>query len=335
MITKERFLKNKLLIISLMALLPIGWITSCTMMNAKAVASSPFLTGYITSDQIDETSGIVAYRTHAGIFWINNDSGSEAILYAVNEQGKHLATLTILNAENHDWEDLSTVTVQGVNYIVIADTGDNDAEGTNYQLHFIKEPILNISDQIQQQFSATPAWTVNFTYPDKPRDIEAVAVDPIHQQVMLLSKREQPHQLLTLPIKQQANTKLMMATPLGDIPDFPSPLKLRLGIFDMFNYSNMPTSMDISPDGSMAAVLTYSSAYLYLKNGHESWLAAFSQTPKRIDFPTLKQAEAIAFDTSGKYLYITSERTPSPILKIDLSQYISMPLNDTLSGQDK
>lgn len=314
-------LKQKLSLIAILTLLPLGWITSCTIIDNHALDSSQLMAGYITNNNINEASGIAMSELNKDVIWVNNDSGSEAALYAINTRGEYLATLTILGIENHDWEDLSTLNYKGDNYIIIADTGDNDSEGTNYQLHFIKEPTLNINNKSQERLTTTPEWMVNFTYPDKARDAEAVAFDPINKQILLLSKRERPHQLFTLPLKQEENVALMMATPLGTIPEFPSPLKLRLGIFDMFNYSNMPTSMDISPDGSMAVVLTYSSAYLYLKNTQDSWLKAFSKTPKRIDFPTLKQAEAIAFDPSGEYIYITSERTPTPIIKINISDY--------------
>ena len=314
-------LKYKLLIVAILISLPLGWITSCTIINNNALASSQLITGYLTNNHIDEASGIAVSQINKDVIWINNDSGSDAALYAVNTQGKYLATLTLLDIKNHDWEDLSILNYKGDNYIVIADTGDNDSEGTNYQLHFIKEPILNINNSDQEELTTTAEWTVNFTYPDKPRDVEAVAIDPNSGKILLLNKRGLPHQLFTLPLKQKKNVPLMLATLLGEIPAFPYPLKLRLGIFDIFNYSNMPTSMDISPDGSMAVVLTYSSAYLYFKKAEESWLDTLSKVPKRIDFPTLKQAEAIAFDPSGEFLYITSERTPTPILKISISEY--------------
>jgi hypothetical protein len=314
-------LKYKLLIIAILILLPLGWITSCTITNNRALASSQLITGYLTNNHIDEASGIAVSHLNKDVIWINNDSGSDAALYAVSTQGKYLATLTLLGIKNHDWEDLSILNYKGDNYIVIADTGDNDSEGTNYQLHFIKEPILNINNSNQQELITTTEWTVNFAYQDTPRDVEAVAVDPINEKILLLNKRELPHQLFTLPLKQKKDIPLMMATLIGEIPAFPNPLKLRLGIFDILNYSNMPTSMDISPDGSMAVILTYSSAYLYLKKTQDSWLETFAKKPKQINFPTLKQAEAIAFDPSGKYLYITSERTPTPILKINLNEY--------------
>ena len=316
-------MKLKLLLGSIPLLFLLAWLTSCALTNKQEIATSKFTVGFITNDTINEASGLAVSRANENVLWINNDSSDQAAIYAVNTQGKHLATLTILGIENYDWEDLATLSYKGTHYIVIADTGDNDAEGTNYQLHFIKEPKLSQKLDTLERLTTKPQWTINFAYEDAPRDCESVAIDPINEQILLLSKREVPNQLFTLPLKQQKNTHLMMAHRLGEIPSFPVPLKPRLGAFDILNYSSMPTAMDISTDGSMVAVLTYSSAYLYLRQAGETWLATFSKEPKRIDFPTLSQGEAIGFDPSGEHIYITSEGVPAPILKIDISKYKS------------
>jgi hypothetical protein len=314
-------MKHKLVISVLLALLSLGWITSCTIIEEHALASSKLNSGYITSDKISEASGIAVSHINQGILWINNDSGNSATLYAVNAQGSHIATLNISGVTNNDWEDLATFNYQGDNYLLIAATGDNYLKRKKYQLHVVKEPKLNLSDTDIQVFTTKPEWTTNFSYKDQPKDVESVAIDTQNKRVLLLTKRDFPHQLYSLPLIPEKPQKLIFAQALSEIPAFPAPLKSRLGIIDVMNYSNMPTAMDISTDGSMAVVLTYSSAYLYLKNPSDSWIQTFNQEPKRIDFPTLEQGEAIGFDPTSKYLYITSEKLPAPILKIDVSKY--------------
>ena len=316
-------MKLKLLLSVTLTLCFLVWLTSCSLTNEQELASSELIIGFITSNKINEASGIAVSHINEDVIWINNDSSDQAAIYAVSARGEHLATLNVSGIENNDWEDLATFNYKGDNYILIADTGDNNSEATNYQLHFIKEPKLSQNQGIQKILTAKPEWTINFAYEDKSRDCESVAVDAINEQILLISKREIPHQLFTLPLKKEENKHLMMATRLGKIPPFPTPLKQRLGKLDIMNYSNMPTAMDISADGLMAAVLTYSSAYLYFKKESDSWLETFSKEPKRVDFPTLNQGEAIGFDQSGENIYITSEKIPAPILKIDVSKYKS------------
>ena len=314
-------MKHKLAISVLLTLLPLSWITSCTIIDEHALTSSKLTSGYITSDKISEASGIAVSHINQGIIWINNDSGNSATLYAVNAQGSHIATLNISGVTNYDWEDLATFNYQGDNYLLVADTGDNFLERKRYQLHVVKEPTLNMTDTAIQVFTTKPEWTTTFSYEDHPKDVESVAIDTKNKRVLLLTKRDFPHQLYSLPLMPDATKKPITAKRLSEIPAFPAPLKSRLGIIDIMNYSNMPTAMDIASDDSMAVVLTYSSAYLYFKKPTKSWMQTFNQEPKRIDFPTLMQGEAIGFDPAGKYLYITSEKLPAPILKIDVSKY--------------
>lgn len=314
-------MKFKLFFAGILTLLSLTWLFSCSLTDDQEIISSELTIGFITSEQINEASGLAVSHINENVIWINNDSRAEATIYAVNPQGEHLATLNITGIKNHDWEDLATFKYKGDSYILIADTGDNDAEGTNYQLYFIKEPKLSSNRGSPEMLTTKAAWTINFAYQDKARDSEAVAIDVANEQILLLSKRETPHQLFILPLKQEQNVALMMATKLGEIPSFPSPLKKRIETLDIMNYSYMPTAMDISADGSMAAILTYSSAYLYFKQEGDNWLETFSKQPKRVDFPTLHQAEAIGFDQSGENIYITSEKIPAPILKIEVSKY--------------
>ncbi|WP_435236876.1 hypothetical protein ACR30L_04645 [Psychromonas sp. PT13] len=314
-------MKHKLLISAFLTLLPLTWVASCTILDEQALTSSKLTTGFITSNEISEASGIAVSQTNPSIIWINNDSGNTASLYAVNDQGKHIATLKISGVINYDWEDLANFNYQGNNYLLIADTGDNFLERKDYRLHIIKEPKINTQSNTIETLTVKPQWSITFSYPDKPKDVESVAIDTVNKQILLLTKRDFPHQLYALPLVPEKTQSTIIADHLGEISDFPAPLKSRLGIIDIMNYSNMPTAMDMTSDDRMAVILTYSSAYLYSKKPSESWLHAFNIKPKRIDFPTLTQGEAIGFSPQGKYLYITSEKTPAPILKIDVSQY--------------
>lgn len=306
----------KLLIIAL----SVTFLSSCLSTDKKSAFSNKITTGFVTNKNLNEISGIAISHKNEGIIWVNNDSGNAASLYAINQEGKHLATVHISNVENNDWEDLAIFDYKGERYILIADVGDNAAKRKRYQVHIIKEPRLSSTRQLYKEISIKPAWSITFTYPDNPRDSESVAVDIVNEEIILLSKRELPKKLFTLPLKTDSKEKFTVAKLLGEIPDFPAPAQQRFGLLDFMNISNMPTAIDISADNSKLAVLTYSSVYVYFKQKEESWLTAFSRAPKEMDFPKLQQAEAMGFDKEAKNIYITSEKIPAPIFKIPLSE---------------
>ena len=72
--------------------------------------------------------------------------------------------------------------------VVVADTGDNDAKRDEASLHIVLEPDLADDDKIKLD----PAWSIDFRYPDGPRDVEAVVADPASERIFLL--RPNPHQ---------------------------------------------------------------------------------------------------------------------------------------------
>ncbi len=67
---------------------------------------------------IDESSGLAK---RGNFYWTINDSGNAAEVYKLDEGGALVATSSISNAENVDWESLA----QDEQHLYIADTGNN------------------------------------------------------------------------------------------------------------------------------------------------------------------------------------------------------------------
>ena len=67
------------------------------------VASTP---GKIANDKITELSGIVSSRRTNGVWWVNNDSGDSARLFAVGSDGRSLGEFRLAGATAIDWEDI-------------------------------------------------------------------------------------------------------------------------------------------------------------------------------------------------------------------------------------
>ena len=78
--------------------------------------------------------------------------------------------------------------------------------------------------------------------------------------------------------------------------------------------------MDLTPDGLSAVVLTYNNGYLFRRKQNEDWPSAFKRKPRRLRFDSLFQQEAVSFGYYGKSVFVTSERLPAPLVRIDLEE---------------
>lgn len=273
----------------------------------ETIAKHKFIKlGNITSSAIRESSGLINSISAPNIIWTHNDSGDGPFLYAMNLAGSVLGQVRIRNAINRDWEDATRIYINGIHYLLIADIGDNDGQRRLYQLYIIKEPKL--SQLIQGRIvNFDLEYVIRFRYEDGPRDSEAIAVDPRDNTILIASKRDKPAKVYALRWHRSMKS-VLVAKKLTTFTTLPK----KKSIFSPFKHQI--TAMDISPDGSKLVILTYGSAYLYVKTG--SWGETLINLPKQIPIPKLRQAEGIAFSTRESAIYISSEGRRAPIIKI-------------------
>ncbi len=272
--------------------------------------------GYVESPAVTESSGMAASRRDPSVLWTLNDSGHPAVLHALSRDGEDLGRLSVSGARNRDWEDLAAFRLAERPYLLIGDVGDNGGRYRHCTLYAVLEPGLT-DGRLPAGATAPVAWSIRFVYADGPRDCEAVAVDETAEQVLLLSKRDVPPRLYSLPLRATAGGETVTARPiltLGGIPP-PSPADLRSDP-RYGKYAAQPTAMDVAPDGSAAAVLTYKRVYLFERSGDEPWTSAFSRKPARLPLPLLPQAEGICFAGDARTLFVTSEKRRPPLIRI-------------------
>ncbi len=270
--------------------------------------------GDIQSPDVDESSGLAASRQSPGILWTINDSGNPAVVHALGENGEDRGQLTIKGAGNRDWEDLAIFRRKGTDFLLIADVGDNAGKHPYCSLYMVREPPVGPAG-LPPEAEAPVAWRVRFRYEDGPRDCEAVAVDPGGETVILLTKRETPPALYTLPIAP--SSRVRVARRIRTVTTIPAPTAADLRRDPVYGrYGSQPTGMDISPDGRHAVVLTYRTAYWFDRSPGETWAEAFGRPPGRIAIPPLAQAEGTCFGADGRTVFITSEKRPAPLLRI-------------------
>ncbi len=258
--------------------------------------------GNLANPQITEASGMASSRLYPAVLWVINDGGDDPLLYAVGIDGADLGTFRVEDAVNSDWEALAAFELQDTAYLLIADVGDNHEQRKSCYLYVVQEPAIT---KIGSSNGAAVriAWRIRFTYEDGPRDCEAVAVDQARRRVLLMSKRGFVPTLYELPLQSTEDDTIAVARRLTTVP-----------------YVTWPTAMDLSPDGSSAVVLTYNSAYLFFRRQNEDWANAFEKQPQRLQFSKLRQQEAACFGFYGKSVYVSSEKTPAPLVRIDLGE---------------
>ena len=107
----------------------------CSKPRAKGtlVASTP---RKIANDEITELPASSSHRTN-GVWWVNNDSGDNARLFAVGHNGRSLGEFHLAGATATDWEDIGIGPgpKAGVAYLYAADIGDNAEKRPSVQLY--------------------------------------------------------------------------------------------------------------------------------------------------------------------------------------------------------
>lgn len=92
--------------------------------------------------KLAENSGLIYFD---GCYWTINDSGNEAVLYAINaSNGKIDHEYFVKGASNIDWEDLT----QDQDYIYIADVGNNHARRNEFMIYAVAKVDLQGGDSI-------------------------------------------------------------------------------------------------------------------------------------------------------------------------------------------
>lgn len=269
--------------------------------------------------RIDEASGLAPSTRQRGIYWAHNDSraffdsqASESLLYAIDAGGRVHGELSVEGLKPYDWEAIGAFHWRGKGYLLIGDLGDNRARRSRgIRLDAIEEP-----EQVDGRQQRAPAWTLRLTYPDGPRDAEAMAVDEREGVVYILSKRDVPARLYRAPLLHGKGGSRMLEA-LGEIAALDAPLTTdRPSELKVLPFTHQPTDMAFAPDGGEAVVLTYAHLYVFPRQAGQSWLEALRGEPRVVDLPGARQYEGISYSHDGQSWLVVQEGAGSPVLSL-------------------
>lgn len=160
--------------------------TSSPAPEAMAPAAGPScvrvpqstVTGTVAAPELDEISGVVVGHRMDGVLWVEEDSGNDAAVYALEATGEVVAEVTVDGATNEDWEDLAWADGR----LWVGDIGDNERERSDVQVYSFQEPE-------DRGMTSVDATIVRLRYEDGPHDAEAMFVDPRDDHLYVIVKQ--------------------------------------------------------------------------------------------------------------------------------------------------
>ena len=285
---------------------------------AGVVLLAATATGTLANPAIDELSGLAVSRRDPQLLWGHNDTGGGPVLYRIGPDGADLGRIVVADALAGDWEDIAAFEDRSGPALLVADVGDNFALRSFATLYAVRDP--------GRENAAKILWILEFTFPDGPRDCEAVAVDPLSREILLLSKRDRPARLYRLPLPKALPKTLRNVPPrvrataafVGTIAP-PPPANPVRAVVAPFEYA--PTALAISADGLTAVIATPEHAWLYRRAAGQAWLERFREPGTAVALPPkLDQVEAAALSADGRVLYLGAEGRPGRWARIDLGE---------------
>jgi hypothetical protein len=240
---------------------------SCSKGNLIVTADLPSI--------LSEASALQMTRTSNDL-WIIEDAGNTNTLYAIDSLGKLTKEITIENAKNKDWEDLTT---DSIGNIYIGDFGNNSKKRNKFTILKIEK------DSIKRKTAI--AKFINFKLPKttKSKDFEGFF---LHQGFFYIFSKEHK-KFITLKVPNEIGTHT--ATIISE--------------YKFEGNQNRITGADISPDGKTVVLLNHEKLWK-LTNFKANQF--FSGKVESIPFNNSSQKEGICFKSNSE-VYIADETT--------------------------
>ena len=259
--------------------------------GAAAAAERPEVVFTIDDPRVTESSGLAASVRHPGVLYTHNDSGDRPRVFAIGEDGRTLAALTLAGAAARDWEAIAVGRDgDGRPALFVGDIGDN--------LHGIWPSIsvYRFTEPATLRDATVPAVRYRFRYADGARDAEALLVDPRSNRLYVVSKEDKGAGVYQAPATLRTDRVNVLRRVAGAPPSV--------------------TDGAFSPDGRAFVLRDYLDAHVYAAPGKR--LGTFQ-------LPLQYQGESITYARDGGALLAGSEGGGSEVWRVPLPRELAPP----------
>ncbi|NDI98401.1 hypothetical protein GWA97_04885 [Flavobacterium sp. LaA7.5] len=238
----------------------------------------------------DEISGI-EYTAGSKWLWVIEDSGNKNKIYGLGKDGKTEHAITVKNAENTDWED---ITSDERGNLYIGDFGNNDNDREDLAIYKVNKNDLDKEEAVAE-------YKVSFYYPEQDkfppkkskRFYDAEAFFELKGNFYLFTKNRSAgfdgsFNVYKIPNTEGRHKAELLAT---------------LNSCDVYRKCAI-TAADVSPDGTTAVLLSGDKIWL-LQDFTEKGFNQDMMQEYEIDHYT--QKEGICF-TDENTLFIVDEK---------------------------
>jgi hypothetical protein len=238
-----------------------------------------------------EASGLAYSRKNPGHVWSHQDSNNDNLIFLLDANtAQTVAAYRIQGVNNRDWEDIEIGPgpEEGVDYLYLGEIGDNNQVFSSYRIYRFEEPLF---EEAHRGEVVTLEWefdVIEFDYPDKSHDAEALMVDPFTKDIYIATKRDFRSMVFVAPFPQSLDEKITL-THVGNLG---------------FTRALAGT---VSADGNEILMKNDERIFYWQRFEREDFEEMLARTPKLAPYePVEPQGEAICFDPDGGY-YTLSE----------------------------
>lgn len=246
---------------------------------------------YSLPKKLKEVSGIT-YLPKNNLIYTLEDSGNKNAIYALNSDGKLAKTITITNATNVDWED---ITKDKNDNIYIGDFGNNDNERQDLCIYKVAKNELN-KDMAVAEYKVSFSYPEQTEFPPKKKELfyDVEGFFEHENYFYLFTKNRSKNFDGTVFIYKILNAPgTQKATKIGEFKTC-----------DNYNHCVL-TSATISPDGKKVVLLSHDKIVLF-KDFKGDLFHKGTQTEIKLNH--FSQKEAIVFKDNSTLL-IADEKT--------------------------
>jgi hypothetical protein len=271
--------------------------------------------------ELVENSAATLSHTQPGVFFSVNDSGNDALLFALDTTGADRGVWRVAGAMNIDWEAASvgpcslgfhtdSSLTSPSECVYIGDVGDNQSERPTRTIYQVIEPTA----QSAGFNGSVDATRLTYRYADGPHDVEAMYVAP-NGDTFLLTKRRlvganglpRPSLVFEIPASAWGTDSIVTAQVVDSLPIVPGSAPMR-----------QVTDAALSPDGRHLAVRTYAQIYVFATDSTTGRVRD-AVPPATCNIIAIDRwpGEGIAwYGRTGK-LMLTAEGRTSPLFVVD------------------